>query len=80
MIRRLVRAESELEGFRETRPTVKRQFARGTVLNVLQWVNPAVSRFTVEGEGIEIWCCPQDAFEEHTEAPLTMTGRQGRAG
>ena len=77
MIRRVVKSAAELEAFRETRPAVNRRFERGTVVNVLQWVNPATARFTVEGEGIEVWCCPQEAFEQHTEAPVAAMGSTG---
>ena len=78
MIRRVVKGTSELEAFRETRPAITRRFGPGSVLNVLQWVNPATSRFTIEGEGIEVWCCPRDVFEQHTELPASVaTGNGG---
>jgi hypothetical protein len=77
VIRRVVRSASELEAFRETRPAVTRRFEQGTVLNVLQWVNPATARFTVEGEGIESWCCPQELFEQQTEAPVAAMESTG---
>jgi len=38
------------------------------VLNVLQWVTADTSRFTVEGEGIEGWCCPKAVLYEQTIA------------
>jgi hypothetical protein len=73
MTRRVIKVASEVEAFRETRPTVRRRFQAGTVLNVLQWVTPDVARFTVEGEGIELWCCPQAVFDEQTESPERST-------
>ena len=39
------------------------------MINVLQWLNPEAARFTIEGEGIEVWCCPQSVVEEQTEPP-----------
>jgi hypothetical protein len=69
MTRRVVKTACELEASREVRPGVNRRFGAGSVLNVLQWENPAVARFTVEGEGCEVWCSPQTAFEAHTESP-----------
>ena len=70
MIRRIISAERELEACREARPSIRRHFGAGAVLNVLQWVNPEIARFTVEGEGCEVWCCPQAIFYEDTEAPV----------
>jgi hypothetical protein len=73
MTRRIIKAACELEAFRETRPMIRRRFQVGTVLNVLQRVNPTIARFTIEGEGIEGWCCPQSVFDEQTEFPTTST-------
>lgn len=76
MTRRVVRTASELQASRETRPAISRRFGAGSVLNVLQWLNPAVARFTVEGEGLEVWCCPQATFEERTESPEAAVSSQ----
>jgi len=69
MTRRVVKTACDVEACREIRPTTHRQFQSGTVLNILQWVTPEVARFTIEGEGVEIWCCPQAILNERTEAP-----------
>lgn len=69
MTRRVTKPTSEFEAYREARPGIRRRFQPGTVLNVLQWVNESIARFTVEGEGMEVWCCPQGLFDEHTEFP-----------
>lgn len=73
MTRRVVKDECGLEAFRETRPTVRRHFPGGTVLNVLQWVKQEIARFTVEGEGIEVWCCPTAVFDENTVSTELLT-------
>ena len=73
MTRRVIKDASELEAFRETRPTIRRVFHAGTVVNVLQWVKPDTARFTIEGEGIEGWCCPKDVFDEKTFSPEMMS-------
>jgi len=69
MTRRVLRAASGLQAFREARPSIRREFQPGAVLNVLQWVYPNVARFTVEGEGIEVWCCQQRVFDKRTVPP-----------
>jgi hypothetical protein len=69
MIRRVVKSECEFEAACETRLAKRRRFQAGAVLNVLQWVRPDAARFTVEGEGIEVWCCPKTIFDEGTESP-----------
>jgi hypothetical protein len=38
----------------------------GAVLNILQWVREETARFTIEGEGADIWCCPRIVVEENT--------------
>jgi hypothetical protein len=69
MNRRVIKQDAGFDAYREARPTVHRYFAPGKVLNILQWVNPEVARFTIEGEGIEVWCCPQTVMSEQTESP-----------
>jgi len=54
MNRRVVKPDGDFDAYREVRPSVHRHFASGTVLNILQWVNPDTARFTIEGEGIEV--------------------------
>jgi len=71
MNRRVVKPDGDFDAYREVRPSVHRHFASGTVLNILQWVNPDTARFTIEGEGIEVWCCPQSVIDERTESPQT---------
>ena len=66
MTRRVVKNGFEFEAFREARPAVRRRFYGGTVLNLLQWVDSNIARFTVEGEGVENWCCPKSVFVERT--------------
>ena len=67
MNRRIVKYE--FEAYREARPAVRRDFGSGAVLNILQWVKPETARFTVEGEGMEVWCCPQFLIDHKTESP-----------
>jgi hypothetical protein len=69
MNRRVVKQGCGVEGCREIRPSVRRHFGPGTVLNILQWVQPEMARFTIEGEGIEVWSCPQSVLNEQTESP-----------
>jgi hypothetical protein len=74
MTRRVIKDEMEFEAFRETKSTVRRLFHGSAVLNVLQWLKPDISRFTVEGEGIEVWCCPKTVPEEQTIPLSTARG------
>ncbi len=76
MTRRIIKDESDLDAFRETRPTVRRRFYGGAVLNVLQSVTAGMCRFTVEGEGMEVWCCPKNILDEQT-IPAELTSRMG---
>lgn len=69
MIRKVIRSGCEFEAGCEARPGKWRRFQAGAVLNVLQWVRPDTARFTVEGEGIEVWDCPKATFDEATESP-----------
>ena len=63
MLRAIVARDRQLEAKREVSA---RTIRAGTVLNVLQPVKPHTVRFTVEGEGAEIWSCDQSTFEGHT--------------
>jgi hypothetical protein len=67
MNRKIIKPESKIEAFREARPAIRSNFGPGTVLNLLQWVSPEMARFTVEGAGAEVWCCPQTLFQDCTE-------------
>jgi hypothetical protein len=68
MTRRLVKETgAALEAARESNPKVKRQFQAGAVLNILQWTRPENVRFTVEGEGAEVWVCDRTLMERQTD-------------
>ena len=45
---------------------MRRCMRPGTVLNRLQELDSEISRFTVEGEGAKVWCCPHGSFENCT--------------
>ena len=66
MIRRVVRDDDFIKAARESRRTARRDIKAGMVLNILQRTNADEARFTVEGEGAEVWCCQQVVIEEHT--------------
>jgi hypothetical protein len=51
---------------RERDGKLSRTFDGGAVLNMLQWKRPGEARFTLEGEGAEIWVCEETAVEETT--------------
>ena len=74
MTRRIIKQASLVEACREARASVTRRFEPGAVLNILQWVNPATARFTVEGEGADIWCCSQAVMDDQTESPAPSQG------
>lgn len=67
MNRRLVRPECRVEACRETRPSVRRQLEPGTVVNILQFLKPETARFTIEGEGAEVWNCEHNVINEQTD-------------
>jgi hypothetical protein len=69
MNRRVVKNGCEFEALLEARPVKQRRFGEGMVLNLLQWIRPETARFTVEGEGIDVWCCPKELLDQDTEAP-----------
>jgi hypothetical protein len=68
MNRRVVRPDARIEVSRETRPETVRVLPGGAVLNILQWVKEETARFTVEGEGADVWCCPKAEVDDHTTA------------
>ena len=74
MNRRVIKDRCDIEAILEARPVKSRAFRAGTVLNLLQWVRPDTARFTVEGEGIDVWCCPQKVIDERSEAPHLSRG------
>jgi hypothetical protein len=57
MNRRIVLENRSLRAFRERDGKQDRTLGGGAVLNILQWVRPGTARFTVAGEGAEIWTC-----------------------
>lgn len=69
MNRRVVRDGASIPAERENRRAITREMSAGAVLNILQSVRPGEARFTVEGEGGEVWCCPQAALDEGTFTP-----------
>ncbi len=66
MNRRIVREDCNLRAIRERDGKQDRTLNGGAVLNLLQWVRPGEARFTVEGEGAEIWTCEESAVREST--------------
>jgi hypothetical protein len=66
MNRRIVREDCNLNAILERDGKQNRTLNGGVVLNVLQWVRPGEARFTVEGEGAEIWTCDESAVREAT--------------
>jgi hypothetical protein len=64
MNRRVVKETFEVT--REANPPKKRQLQPGHVLNILQWIRPEIARFTVEGEGAEVWVCERETIESLT--------------
>ena len=69
MNRRVIKHGCDVEATLEAQPVKSRAFSTGTVLNILQWVRTETARFTIEGEGADVWCCPQDVIEERSEGP-----------
>jgi hypothetical protein len=68
MNRRVVRDNCQLTVVRERDGKQNRTLGGGAVLNLLQWKQPGEARFTVEGEGAEIWVCEEAAVEVTTAA------------
>jgi hypothetical protein len=68
MNRRIVLNDRSLRATRERDGKQDRTLHSGAVLNILQWVRPGEARFTVEGEGAEIWFCDEAVIEETTAA------------
>lgn len=68
MHRRVVRSDFRFDAKREARTDTKRQITGGAVLNILQWVHPGETRFTVEGEGAEVWLCDDQTIDKGTDS------------
>jgi hypothetical protein len=73
MTRRVIKNGCSFEACREVRPSMVRVFESGAVLNMLQEVNPESGRFTIEGEGAEVWCCAHRLIEAYTDLPRAQT-------
>ncbi|MBI2747760.1 MAG: hypothetical protein HYX43_00080 [Burkholderiales bacterium] len=81
MNRRIVLENRSLHATRERDGKLDRTLGGGAVLNILQWVRPGQARFTVEGEGAEIWTCEESAVQSATEKgffSLRPTKARGR--
>jgi hypothetical protein len=68
MNRRIVQENHNLRAIRERDGKQDRMLGSGAVLNILQWVQPGQARFTVEGEGAEIWTCEESQIDASTAA------------
>jgi hypothetical protein len=66
MNRRIVLENRTLRAIRERDGKQDRTLNGGAVLNILQWVRPGQARFTVEGEGAEIWTTEESEVQEFT--------------
>jgi hypothetical protein len=66
MNRRIILENCNLRATRERDGKEDRTLNTGAVLNLLQWVRPGQARFTVEGEGAEIWTCDETAVRAAT--------------
>jgi hypothetical protein len=66
MNRRIVLEDRNLRATRERDGKGDRTLGGGAVLNLLQWVRPGEARFTVEGEGAEIWNCEESEIDGST--------------
>jgi hypothetical protein len=62
----VVRRNNLFEVRREAKGSTVRTLGGGAVLNILQPVRAGVARFTIEGEGAEIWFCDQALIDAHT--------------
>ena len=66
MNRRIVLQDRNLHAIRERDGKADRTLNGGAVLNILQWVRPGEARFTIEGEGAEIWTCQESEIHAST--------------
>ena len=66
MNRRIVLENRNLRATRERDGKQDRTLGGGAVLNILQWVRPGEARFTIEGEGAEIWTCQESEIRAST--------------
>ena len=66
MVRRIVVQGQEVHAAREVNPRTMRKLIGGCVLNMLQWVRPSIARFTIEGEGADVWFCDDVQIDRNT--------------
>ena len=66
MDRRVVVQGQQLHATREASSRTTRTFTGGCVLNMLQWVRPGIARFTIEGEGADVWFCDEAQIDRKT--------------
>ena len=66
MLRRLVVQGQEVQATREANARTERKLTGGCVLNMLQWVRPGIARFTIEGEGGDVWFCDEAQIDRNT--------------
>jgi hypothetical protein len=66
MLRRVVIDNRQLEIVREANARSTRTLRSGNVINILQMVRPGIARFTIEGEGADVWFCDQSTMEADT--------------
>jgi hypothetical protein len=66
MNRRIVLENCNVRAIRERDGKQDRTLGGGAVLNILQWVHPGEARFTIEGEGAEIWTCQESEIHAST--------------
>ena len=66
MLRRVVAQDRQIDATREANARIFRTFGSGCVLNMLQWVRPGIARFTIEGEGADVWCCDEAQIGQNT--------------
>jgi len=66
MVRRFIVLGQQISAMRESNAQTMRTFTSGCVLNMLQWVRPEIARFTVEGEGADVWFCDNLSIDRNT--------------
>jgi hypothetical protein len=66
MVRRIVVQGQEVHATREVNARITRKLTGGCVLNMLQWVRPSIARFTIEGEGADVWFCDEAQIDRNT--------------
>lgn len=66
MLRRIVVQGQEIQATREANARTTRTLTGGCVVNMLQWVRPGIARFTIEGEGADVWFCDDVLIDRNT--------------